>query len=101
MEIHEYVKRPVSVKAVLVTPNNVEDIARWVNENGSRAEVAKSGLIVDTPDGRMLATFNEHYVLQGLHGKFYVAVKTVFEERYDKVKKGGGAKRGTAPNRKS
>lgn len=75
-----YRKRPVEVEAVLLTPDNVREVAEWCGGQ----TFASVGLLVPTLEGVMRADFGD-WIIRGVEGEHYPCKPTVFAATYTEV----------------
>lgn len=77
-------KRPVEIEAALLSTETTADIVDWIEENGGKVTVPRSGLYITTLEGVMHAR-NGDYVIRGVCGEFYPCKPGVFEATYEAV----------------
>lgn len=83
--IKEVRHRPTRAKAVEITANNVESVARWVQENGG----SPATISVNDPQVGWRELKYGDVVMQGTHGEFYGISKEVYQTNYEDVTQEG------------
>lgn len=75
-------KKPILIEAVVLTNQNVHQVARWC---GGRAVMASLVAIeIPTLEGTMRADEGD-WVVRGIEGEFYPVKESVFRASYDVV----------------
>lgn len=85
MEIVKYQKKPVVIEAVQVTEDNIEDIWKWLGDNGTEAFLHRDfpqSIVIQTLEG-MMSAYVGSYVIKGVEGEFYPCKESVFDSSYD------------------
>lgn len=88
--VNLYRKKPVVVKASLLTKETVEDIRKWVTtETISAVTMNDFGdivpcLYIKTMEGWITAQDGD-YIIQGVAGEFYPCKPDIFKETYESV----------------
>lgn len=91
--IKNYRKKPVEIQAWHLTPENVQEVAKWC---GGRAVIEEKsydpsdvyvGLDIPTLEGIMRAETHSggDYVIRGVEGEFYSCRYGIFHKTYDEV----------------
>lgn len=85
--IKEYVKKPVVIRAVQFTRENIEEIKEFTNG------IAKEFTIERCPNGKCWCTiptlegdhkaFEGDFIIKGVHGEFYPCKSDIFKETYE------------------
>ena len=83
LNIQRFVKRPVEIQAVTLTPGNQADVIDWLDEGGVGSYPAfdASGLVIPTLEGDMEARWGDH-IIKGVNGEFYPCKPDIFEKTY-------------------
>ena len=78
-----YVKRPITITAVVWTGSNTEEITEFT-EGGAGFETlnGKLQLLIPTLEGDMRAKRGD-YIIRGVDGEFYPCRKDIFERTYE------------------
>ena len=92
-EPKKYRKRPVVIEAMILTRDNVHEVARWCG--GRVVEKVKPGdptdvyigLDIPTLEGVMRAETSD-YVIRGVNGEFYPCKPDIFEKTYERPMRG-------------
>lgn len=79
LDVHRYVKRPIPIEAVEVTPDNLREVAEWC-----LGEADETGVFITTLEGRMYGPIGS-YVACGPFGEFYPIQGDVFDETYERA----------------
>jgi len=80
-----YRKKPVTVKAVQLTSDNIEEVFSLLPTTAfdlSTAQNFDDGLVINTLEGKMLAKLDD-YIIQGIKGEFYPCDAEIFKLTYD------------------
>jgi hypothetical protein len=78
----KYRKKPVVIKAVQWTGNNLFEMETFAT---TKVEYAFDGcLVVDTLEGVMKASIGD-YIIKGIQGEFYPCKPDIFNATYEKV----------------
>lgn len=85
-------KKPVEIQAMLLTRDNVHEVARWCG--GRVIEESKAsdpsdvyiGLDIPTLEGLMRAAVG-HWIIRGVQGEFYPCKPDIFAATYEEVTK--------------
>lgn len=93
MYVHVYRKKVESVRAVKLSPESVDEAARWCG--GRRVEEKdpfdenqiKVGLNIPTLEGVVRAS-EDDYIIQDFEGGFRVMSSSEFESQYERPKRG-------------
>lgn len=90
LQVRRFKKKPVIIEAVELTEENMEEVARWINENSTRtAYIGKSDfdgrrvLIINTLEGKYQAYPGVDIIVKGTRGEFYPVKRDIFEEIYE------------------
>lgn len=90
----KYRKKPVVIDAVLLTPQNAEEIIDAMRKDGYQVKTystppmrAVTGIIFKTDQGDLICKYNE-YLIKGIQGEYYPCTIEVFEKTYDRVPDG-------------
>lgn len=86
----QYKKRPVAVKACRLTIDNIDEVHKWIEQQGGMCRKVCTqngtrllGLKILTLEGLMNTYFGS-WIIQGNAGEFYSCTHEVFEQAYDK-----------------
>lgn len=82
MPIEEFIAKPVVVKAIQWTGDNLEEIRRFCN---NMAFIENDILFIETINGTSRARLN-WWVVQGTRGEFYPVSAEVMSDKYDFLK---------------
>ena len=95
--INEYVKKPVVIKALQWTGDNLREVTTFTSAPPDTcSDIAKmkweeyedlvvnEGLKIYTLEGKMNASVGD-YIIQGVRGEFYPCKQDIFEETYSQV----------------
>lgn len=84
MGIIKATKKPVTVEAVLVTEDNILEVAVWCNGQvaGQDEEFNSARIYIFTLEGTMTALVGD-YVIKGIKGEFYPCKSDIFTDSYD------------------
>lgn len=80
-------KKPVIIDAIMLTHDNVQEVADWCNgiavmeHEGPR--VQEVSVLIPTLEGVMTASEGD-FVIKGVQGEFYPCKSSVFVETYEK-----------------
>lgn len=82
----KYRKKPIVIEAELVTLDNLEKIAGWIDgfKGDAYLEPDSPGIYIVTREGTMKADVGD-YVIQGIAGEFYPCKPDIFEATYEEV----------------
>jgi hypothetical protein len=80
MPIEEFVAKPVTVRAIQWTGDNLEEIKRFCN---NMAFFENGYLYIETREGTSRARVN-YWIVQGTMGEFYPVAPDVMENKYEK-----------------
>ena len=97
--IKQYRKRPVTIEAVALTPENVREVAAWcggrVVEEGKPSDPSDVylGLDIPTLEGVMRGETRDvsgryphgDWIIKGVAGEFYPCKPNVFDSTYEEV----------------
>lgn len=100
--IQKYRKRPVEIEAVRVTPDNVDEVARWCGGRVVRESKPSDpsdvyvALQIPTLEGVMTAqTYHGgDYLIRGVAGEFYPCKPDIFDATYEPVQEARGESNG-------
>jgi len=81
MPIEEFVAKPVTVRAIRWTGENLEEIRSFCN---NMAFMEGNHLYIETLEGTSRARVLD-YIVQGVMGEFYPIKPSVMEAKYDPV----------------
>ena len=89
MGIKEYIKKPIPVKAIKVTEDNLDFIAEWSLTNSSCCVYTpitreENGLAIHTLEGTMRPKIGD-YVVQGPEGECWFVNGPIFEKTYEEI----------------
>lgn len=89
--IKTYVKRPVEIRAIQWTEDNLKEIWEFMGDTalscyscGNRCGNGEIELCIDTLEGVMYAAPGD-YIIRGVKGEFYPCKPDIFEETYEEV----------------
>lgn len=82
MPIEEFIAKPVVVKAIQWTGDNLEEIRRFCN---NMAFIENDHLYIETLEGTSRARLKD-WIAQGTMGEFYPIKPSIMEAKYDKLK---------------
>lgn len=77
-----YRKKPVTVRAIQWTGENILDIMNFMNYEDYTYDGAS--LFIETLEGNHFATVGD-YIIKGVKGEFYPCKPDIFHMTYDKV----------------
>lgn len=77
--VRKYKKRPTVVEAVQLTQEHLGPIREWLDTSN---EPCADGLMIQTLEGRMLASWGD-WIVKGVKGEFYPVRRDIFEITYD------------------
>ncbi len=77
-------KKPIVVQAVLITPDNLEELALTFNKVELALAVDTPRLLVSTPEGNYNA-YPGNYLMIGVMGEVYPIQGEIFDKTYDVV----------------
>ncbi len=80
-------KKPVKVKAIQVTKDNIYDLLTWFNANYKRKLIYYAQgerFCIQTLEGTMCAPLGD-YIIIGVKGEAYPIKREIFESTYDIV----------------
>lgn len=80
----KYVKKPVTVEAVIWTGNNTTEIVDFCVDCYTYQKNNKPQLMIRTLEGPMSASIGD-YVIKGIKDEFYACKPDVFLLTYDKA----------------
>lgn len=86
--IKMYKKKPVTIRAVQYTGNNVDEIMEFGKKAVFHRDMRyedENELFIETLEGSMHVSVGD-FVIEGVHGEFYPCKPDIFEETYDEVK---------------
>lgn len=75
------IKKPLPIKFARATTDNLDDIARWIAENGGSARVGNDRLYIQTIEGPFTVRPG-NVVIQGTAGEFYEHDGELFDKNY-------------------
>lgn len=81
LDIRRVEARPVQVEAVLVTTENLEQVADWINGNGHAARLGEGQLIIQTFEGPFVVRPGDR-VLRGIRGEFTRCDPDLYADSY-------------------
>lgn len=86
---NKFVSKPVVIRAVQWTGDNIEKIQEFMNTPHMAEVVLPNGirtgtLVIDTLEGAMTASMND-WIVKGTHGEFYPIKPDVFQFKYKPV----------------
>ena len=85
---NKYRKRPVIIKAVQWTGDNIEAIRELTVDSPTKRnlhlDLDENCLFIETLEGTMKANLND-YIIKGVQGEFYPCKPDIFEQTYEKV----------------
>lgn len=83
MELKTYVKKPVQIKAVQLTNDNLREVAAWLGKEGNPTEPDAPHNFIDiyTLEGAMRAQIGD-FIIQGIRGEFYPCKPDIFKDSY-------------------
>lgn len=79
LDLQRMRRRPLAVKAVQLTSDNIDAVARW-----SHAEAHPTFISLSTMEGSQIALLG-HWVVEGPSGDFYAVKPDVFPALYEPV----------------
>lgn len=93
-EVKIYRKKPVTISAVRVSTENVQDVADWCGGRlniyqmpiGPYYALPRKAISIPTLEGAMRADPGD-YVIRGVHGEFYACKPDIFAETYEEVQR--------------
>ena len=92
--MQKYRKKPVVIDAVLLTPDNAEDIIDAMRKDGYQVKSystppmrAVTGITFKTDQGDLICKYNE-YLIKGIQGEYYPCTIEVFDKTYEKYNDG-------------
>lgn len=79
-----YTKKPVSIEAHKLSPENRNVVAQWCNGKlaGIKLPVEDQVILIETLEGEMTASMGD-YIIKGVKGEFYPCKPDIFELSYD------------------
>lgn len=77
-DIRRFEKKPISILAVQLTPDNIKDVQAWILHYRGSADISDSGIYIKTLEGAMKGQFGD-MIIQGTAGEFYPCKKEIFE----------------------
>lgn len=85
----KYTKKPVTIEAMQLTKENVQEVLTWCNSHGiiaSSEELSDEliGVSIRTLEGTMLANIND-YIIKGVKGEFYPCKPDIFKATYNEA----------------
>jgi hypothetical protein len=82
--MNKYRKKPFVIKAVQLSDNNIEEVAKWCDGIIVHDLLKKMvrGIEIPTLEGDMLATIGD-YIIKGIKGEFYPCKPDIFEASYE------------------
>lgn len=81
----EYRKKPVTIKAVQITPGNNEAILDFMRVTNCQFEsTGDYEMIIHTLEGDMHLS-KDDWLIQGIKGEFYPCKPDIFADSYEKV----------------
>ena len=90
METRRYVKKPIPVKAVQMSPKTYYDMIYWPDWLLRATEEQKMSLEgeyweISTLEGVLKVSKND-WIIQGVEGEIYSCKDSVFQKSYDEVR---------------
>ena len=96
--IKKYVKKPVEVKAIQLTKENIIEVFDFLDganyketksveelEDFSQRMLKQGYIEIETLEGYMKANFGD-YIIKGVKGEFYPCKPDIFESTYEEVR---------------
>lgn len=85
----KYTKKPVTIEAMQLTKENVQEVLTWCNSHSiiaSSEELSDEliGVSIRTLEGTMLANIND-YIIKGVQGEFYPCKPDIFKATYNEA----------------
>jgi hypothetical protein len=80
----KYRKKPIVIKAVKYTGNNVTDILIELGMKEIGEDLTSNDLLITTLEGEMRASVGD-YIIKGIKGEFYPCRSDIFEATYKLV----------------
>jgi hypothetical protein len=83
-------KKPVVIEAFQFVTNNeagdlnMNQIVKWITENGGQARHNRTDIFIKTLEGEMLASCGD-WMIRGVAGEFYPCKPDIFAATYEKV----------------
>ena len=83
LEIRNYRKLPVEIKAVKLCEGNMEEVLAWIqSESQEGSVVAPYWLKIETLEGQMTAHVGD-WIIRGVKGEFYPCKPDIFAATYE------------------
>jgi len=79
MEAKNYRKKPVTIQAMQLTPENAAEIAKWV---GGDVQLEGNEVVIITLEGNMRADVGD-YIIRGVKGEYYPCKPDIFWATYE------------------
>lgn len=80
----KYVKKPVTIEAVIWTGNNDTEVLEFCRDCFTYEKNSQKVLSIATLEGTMNASQGD-YIIQGIKGEFYACKPDIFLLTYDKL----------------
>ena len=84
--MERYRSRVVEIEAMELTVSNQIDVEAWITETHEGCFQKGDGLDIPTLEGTMHASVGD-FIIKGLEGEFYPCKPSVFNAKYDIIKK--------------
>jgi len=91
MLLKPYTKKPITIHAVQLTPENHQDVAHTIAEAGYNVRYwtkppmrAVTGIIIETLEGNMEAGYGD-WIIKGVKGEFYPCKDDIFRMNHEGV----------------
>ena len=82
--INKYRKKPVIIKAVIWTGNNIDEVKELAKNAVEHIIFVNNNLYIETLEGNMNVSVGD-YVIKGIAGEFYPCKPDIFKETYETV----------------
>lgn len=82
LKVGTAIKKPLPIRFIVLSEDNLHEVAQWVTEAGEHAFVDGKTLQLQTIEG-LEPTPPGYVIIQGIRGEFYPCDPDIFYESYN------------------